>query len=154
MMTTEIIPYNRIHAYDVLEKNVRDRDVWLTDSPGWKQWAVNWEKGGPAFTLIIDEQVVGCAGVILLGHNRGEAWMAISKLLYMYPKTVFKTVRDGLVGIVAEHHLRRVQALVLPDFEAGKRFMSHLGFKYEGTLIAYGPAGEDFEIYGRIQWPS
>ena len=149
-MEVKIIPYEPVHAYDILERNIRECDVQLTGYPDWEQWVENWKTGGPAYTLVIDGQIVGCAGVMLLKWGRGEAWTLLSGLLYQYPKTCFKAVRDGLKGIIRDEGLTRVQALVRPDFEEGKRFMSHLGFKEEGILAAYGPGGEDVIMFGRV----
>jgi RimJ/RimL family protein N-acetyltransferase len=149
-MKIEIITYKREHAYDILDRNVRECDVWLTNAPDWEKWAVGWETSGPSYTLVIDDQIVACAGVVLMNYNRGEAWTLFSPLINKYPKTCFKAIRDELRGIVSEHGLKRVQALVRPGLEVAERFVEHLGFEKEGVLVAFGPGGEDMTMYGRI----
>lgn len=145
-----IVPYQTVHAYEILERNVREQDLWLSDFPEWDRWVKEWKESGPAYTLIIDDQVVGCAGVILLGWNRGEAWTLFSSLLYRYKLTVIKSIRTYLERIARAHKLKRIQAQVRSDFREGMRFMEFMGFESEGVLKAFGPRGEDIIMYARI----
>ncbi len=149
-MKIDVIPYEPAHAYAILDRNVREQDLWLSSYPDWEKWTKGWKDGGPAHTLIIEDEIVACGGVVLLEWKRGEAWTLLSSLFYKYPKTVFRLVRDNLNRIIQEHDLRRVQALVKPDFITARNFMMHLGFQNEGLLKAFGPRGEDLLMFARI----
>lgn len=150
-MKIEIIQYEPVHAYTILDRNVREENLWLSKYPDWEKWVKGWKDSGPAFTLIIDGEIVGCAGVILLDWRRGEAWSLLSTLLYKYKKITFRAIKNGLDKIVKEKKLRRVHSLVNPESELNKEFMKHLGFKNEtpNGLKSFGPNGETLLMYGR-----
>lgn len=150
-MKTEIMPFEKMHAYTILERNVREEDTQLSALPDWEEWVEKWEKNGPAFTLIIDGEVVGCAGVVMMGWKRGEAWTLLSQLFYKYKKTSYKAIRNGLNSIIKNEGLRRVQASIYEGTEkVCGEFLEHLGFKWEGKHIKYGPNGENVHVYARI----
>ena len=145
-----LVPFETVHAYDILDRSIRDSDMWLTDSPDWEKWIKRWKADGPAQTLVIDGQVIGCGGVTLLEWNQGQAWTLFSPLIDKYPVACFRAIRNGLTQVIAEHGLQRVQAFVKADFEVGKRFVECFGFQSEGVMKAFGPAKEDVIMYGRI----
>jgi RimJ/RimL family protein N-acetyltransferase len=148
--TPIIVPYYPAHAYEVLQRNVREQDLWLSDYPEWDQWVQGWKDGGPAYTLIMDDQVVGCAGVVLLEWGRGEAWTLLSSLFYRYKLTAIRFIKKYLQRIAEDEELKRVQAQVRCDFEAGKRFIEFLGFEREGVLRRFGPNSEDIVMYSKL----
>ena len=150
-MKTEIIQYEPIHAYTILERNVREEDMWLSKYPDWEKWTKGWKDSGPAYTLVIDGEIVGCAGVVLMDWNRGEAWTLLSSLFYRYKKTVFKAIKNNLESIIKDKKLRRVQSLVYDGTEKiCGNFLEHLGFEWEVKLEKYGPNGENLHLYKRI----
>ena len=150
-MNIKVISYEPVHAYEIIDRNIKTHDVRLTDNPDWKEFAENCKSGGPAYTLIIDGKIIFSAGVILLEWNKGEAWLLISNLFYRYKYTGFRLIKKYLAQIIETNKLRRVQALVAPEFESGKHFLTRLGFVEEADrLKAYGPDGEDFSMFGRI----
>ena len=150
-MKIEIIQYEPIHAYTILERNVREEDMWLSKYPDWEKWSKGWKDGGPAYTLVIDGEIVGCAGVVLMDWNRGEAWTLLSSLFYKYKKTVFKAIKNNLESIINDKKLRRVQAIVYDGTEKiCGNFLEHLGFSWEAKHRKYGPNGEDVHIYAKV----
>lgn len=150
-MKIEIIPYEPMHAYAILERNVREEDIWLSKFPDWDKWVKGWRNNGPAFTLVVDGEIVGCAGVVLMEWSRGEAWTLLSSLFYKYKKTTFKAIKNVLDSIIRDKKLRRVQAVIYEGTEkVCGNFLEHLGFEWEGTHRKFGPNGENVHIYGRI----
>jgi len=150
-MKIEVVPYTPLHAYEVINKNVTERGLQLSKLPDYERYAKEWGEGGPAFTLIIDGEVVGCAGVALTAWNRGEAWTLLSTLFYKYKKTSYKSIKIGLEKIIKEYKLRRIQAVVFDGTEeVCGRFLYHLGFEWEGKHKGYGPHGETMHSYGRV----
>ena len=147
-MNIEVRDYKKEDAYTILNKNIREHDA--QDTSEFETYAELWGKEGPAYTIVVDGEVVFCGGVVNIGWNRGEAWTLMSKLFYKYPKTCFKICRNQLNKVIEEHKFARVQALVDPKLYGGVRFMEHLGFEKEGLLKKYGPQSEDMWMMGRI----
>jgi RimJ/RimL family protein N-acetyltransferase len=145
-MEIEVIPYKKEHAYLIYE-NIRERDAGISSDID--ELSAAWERQGPAYTVIIDGELVFCGGFILMGWNRAEAWTLMSDLFYKYPKACFKICRDYTNKVINEYGLKRVQAIIDVDFEAGVRFAERLGYEEEGRLKAYGPDGEDMLMFGR-----
>ena len=148
-MKIKTVKFEKIHAYEILDRSVREDDFWLSGQD-WERAIDIWAEEGPAYTMIIDDQLVACGGVTLLGWRRGEAWILLSPLFSKYPKSTYVTVKASLDGMIEDNNLRRVQAIVNPEFPAHSRFLKHLGFEYEGTLRSYGINAEDLFMFGRI----
>jgi RimJ/RimL family protein N-acetyltransferase len=146
----ELVRYEPLHAYTILDRSVRERDIWLSAYPDWDKWAEGWKKAGPAFTLLCDGQPVICGGILMMGWQRGQAWILPSTLFCKHVKQSYRLIKQKMMDIQRAYDLRRIEALVEPGFEAGKRFMEHLGFTNEGLLKRYGPRGEDMFMYGRV----
>ena len=126
----EIIPYEPIHAYEIIERNVREQEIHLRDAPDWEETAKGWKDYGPAFTMVVDNQVVACAGVTILEPGMGEAWSLLSTLFYKHVKTAFKEMKERLDWIVKEYKLHTLRAFVKKDkgFEPSCHLLQHLGF--------------------------
>ena len=95
-----------------------------------------------------DDAIVACCGIVNFQFNRGEAWMIPSYLFPKFAFSVIKLFKSMLPDIARRGKFHRVQATSF-DAEHDKYF-ELLGFKYEGTLLAYGPAGEDVRMYGMV----
>jgi hypothetical protein len=151
-MDIEIIQYEPIHALDIFERNIKENDAQLSRYPNWDETVKGWKLHGPAFTLVVDDQIVGCAGVTLNKHI-GEAWTLFSSLFYKHSRLVYKTIKEYLNNIAKEHQLKRIQAYVDPirSLEVCDRFLIHLGFKLETPdgLENFGPVGQTLYLYGR-----
>lgn len=151
-MKIEIIQYEPIHALNIFERNIKEEDVQLSRYPDWEEAVNGWKTHGPAFTLVIDNQVICCAGVTLNKHI-GEAWTLFSSLFYKHSRFIYKTIKKYLNNIAEENQLIRIQAYVDPirGFMVCDRFLKHLGFKLEtpdGSENA-GPIGQTLYLYGR-----
>jgi len=149
-MKTEIVPFETDHARSIIERNEKEGKKFPSNGIDLNDVMKAWKDGGPAYTLIIDGEVVVSSGVVLMGWKRGEAWTLLSSLFYKFKKESYKAIKEGLEGIVKKEGLRRVQSMIKPDLESGPSWMKHLGFTYEVTLEAFGPNGEDFDLYKRI----
>lgn len=150
-MNKQLIKFDPAHAYDVIDRNVREQDVWLSKWPEWKETVLDWKNKWPAYTLIIDGEVVGSGGVVLMGYGRGEAWLLLSSLFYKYKLTSIRFIKKLFLEILESHDLKRVQATVDVTHLKAMRFADIFGLEYEGTLRHYGPAGQDLAMFGRIR---
>lgn len=104
-----------------------------------------------AFTGISDDgRVVVCAGVADLWENRGEAWSVLNPVC----KREFLGIHNAVKRFLDVCPIRRIEAAVDIDFEAGHRWARLLKFELETTRArAYLPSGNDAAIYVRVkQW--
>ena len=146
----EVVEYKPEHAMKIMEMNLRDKEDWLRGIEV-EKWFYTWRDGGPAYTLMVDDSPIACAGVILQGWNRGEAWSLLSTLFYQHKIKTYRLIKSGLDNIILENELRRVQTFIDAEFPASIDFIECLGFALEGRLRAYGPHGEDYLLYSRIK---
>lgn len=102
---------------------------------------------GPAYTAMINDQVIVCAGVMLMWPGVGTAWAVTSPLIEKYALAGSTAVMYGLRDIISEHKLHRVQAPVYEHFKRGIRWVEFLGFHKEGLMIGYGREKENYWLY-------
>ena len=115
----EVVPYCSEHAVDVLKRNIAEKRLTIGLPNDWQETAKEWEATGPAYTLIVDGTIVACAGVVLIGGHRGEAWSVMSSLIGRNRKALFKAIKEGLDKIIRDFHLVRVQSTVFEGVECG-----------------------------------
>jgi L-amino acid N-acyltransferase YncA len=149
-MKIELVKYQAVHGYDILGRNVKEQNLQLSRYPDWENTIKAWEAAGPSFTLLVEDKIVGSAGVVLHSEGRGEAWALLSSLFFNYKKTSLKYIKNKLSVIAENYSLRRVQILVDPNNLKALIFAERLGFQQEGLLRAYGSNGEDYFMFSRI----
>jgi len=125
-MTPRLIPFKAEHLLDFVDRDL----VMLCDI----ELGVARERGGPAFTGMIDDTVLGCAGVTLLWPGVGIAWMVLSKEIDHFGIWMTKMVRAALSDVMRSCNLRRVEAVVLADDARNLRWIRTLGFARENGL--------------------
>jgi hypothetical protein len=124
----------------------RDEDAKESISKGVLE---TWAKG-PAYTLLIEDEIVLSAGIVLLGWNRGEAWLSASSLISKYQKSSFKIIRGMLDFLAKKSGLKRVQTFTRCDSEISERFVRHLRFGFEGIARNMGPNNEDLKQWAKV----
>lgn len=102
---------------------------------------------GQAFTVLVDERVVACGGLVELHANVAEAWGLVGADAGPYLLFMTRAVRR----VFAACGYRRVQTVVARDHHAGHRWARLLGLRFEGVLRAYFPDGSDGALYARVQ---
>lgn len=108
------------------------------------------EREGLAWTAIADGKVVGCGGIKLFWDGVGEAWAAYPADRRRWAFAIARITKRMLRTIMREHHLRRVQAVVVEGFPCGMRFARWLGFTLEGRMARYAPDGQDAYLYSLV----
>ena len=73
--------------------------------------------------------------------------MAITPKGKRHARLWLPAVKNVLVWLSRSGRYRRIQADAVKEFEAGNRFLVHLGFKKESEMPKYGPNGETFVRY-------
>ena len=110
------------------------------------------DANGPAYTGLVNGEVAGFAGIILMWPGVGEGWILGSDLFASNKLWFVRNVKKYLEKIMNTHDLHRVQTTVMHGQTGLVRLVEFLGMKFEGRLRHYGPNGEDYLMYGRISW--
>ena len=100
-------------------------------------------------TITIDGKPVLCGGVIEYWPGRGEIWALIDK----NTKKDFVAIHRATMAFLDECPHNRLEAVVVADFDAGKRWIGMLGFRLETPepMKAYCPNGADAYLYARFK---
>lgn len=103
---------------------------------------------GPAGTLMAAGVPVACAGLMMVGEHRAVAWAILARDCAPRMRALHRAVSRFLETC----GVRRVETVVLCDFEAGHRWARMLGFKMEAERMeAYDAAGNAYALYARVQ---
>jgi RimJ/RimL family protein N-acetyltransferase len=102
---------------------------------------------GPCFTAFAGRDVIACAGICKFWEGRAQVWSMLSPLMGTYKKTIHKAVKT----FIQNYRVTRLECVVDPRNDEAVRWARHLGFRFEGTMEAYTPAGEDQVMFVRIE---
>ncbi len=91
---------------------------------------------GPAWTAVVDDRPIGCAGVVMPWPGVGMAWMVLSEEIERHGIWLCKTVVAFLSETVNRHGLHRVEAVALVDSPRNQRWLSRMGFHVEQHGVA------------------
>lgn len=94
-----------------------------------------------------DNELLVCAGIMMPWQGYGISWALLSPNASKHPHFVHKAVLEGLHYFINRFKLRRVEANVNIQEEKARRWATHLGFREESVMPAYGPNGETFIRY-------
>lgn len=143
MINPVLVPYKAAHLM-----SFEDRDKWTVNS--W-QIALGRETG-PAFTGMVDDQIIGCAGVMLPWPGMGIAWVTVSPVAVLYHGYwMTRSCRRVLNDVVRAFNLHRLEAVALADSDTNQRWLELLGFvREDGRATAYLPDKRDVIRYERI----
>ena len=147
-MKTEIIQYKPLHAFELYDRQIRESEFVLSAVPGWDEAAMRWAGMGPAFTLMVDNRVEACGGIIMIDETFGECWLLIPKSAYGI--IIYRAIIKKLSELMKQCKFRRLQAFVLEGFDHGENLVKRLGFELEGRLRKYGPNGENLHLYAKV----
>lgn len=100
--------------------------------------------------LLVDDQVVACAGVQQFSPRAGELWMRTGILVDKYPLALAKATKIYLAA-VKRFNLKRVQVTVNCNNTKALRWSGRLGFQVEGRMRGYGPNGEDVYMMSKVE---
>jgi RimJ/RimL family protein N-acetyltransferase len=139
-------PYRKGDIYQIALATYEQKYVDFFGYEGLEErFLPNW-----AFTVIKDNNVVGCGGIYIYWEGVAEVWLFLSthfKLNYIRPVIMIKHLLDELVK---ENNLIRLQASISAELTTNIRFIEWLGFKREGLQEKFGPWHDDHILYARI----
>ena len=81
----------------------------------WLAFAAGYRDAGLAYTLVDDDTVLGCAGLMVSGRV-GLAWAALSDAIRARPLVLHRTVKRKLNQVVTQFDLEQVVSTVNNDF--------------------------------------
>lgn len=105
----------------------------------------------PAWTMVVDDEVVACAGLAFMSEGVYRIWAHISDDARGYGKKMIKFMREVLKTVYAKLGIHRITALVRGDRPEYARFIELMGFEYEGTMRQAAPNKTDIRVYGRLE---
>jgi hypothetical protein len=105
---------------------------------------------GPAYTGMVGDQVLGCAGIVRLWPGVGEAWTIFSDEVCRHPLWLQKAVKTVIGTTMLTLSLSRLQAVARADSERNCRWLQSLGFTWEGNMPKFGSDGATYARYARI----
>jgi len=126
MTRPRLVPFKAEHMLEFVNRDTLALAEW--------KFAIEKERGGPAFTAIIDDVILGCAGVMLVWPGVGVAWLAASKSMNKHTIWMTRLTRMALTDVMRSFHLHRVEAVVLTSNEHNLRWIELLGFKREKNV--------------------
>ncbi len=112
--------------------------------------AVAIEQHGRAWTGRIGERTMGCAGVLPLGHGRGNAWAMFSLEM---PRRAFPAITAYALRVLDEAQgegFQRIETYVRLEFTAGVRWALRLGFENPFPMRKFN-AGDDYWMMERVR---
>ena len=121
-----LVPFKAEHMLEFVNRDTNTRAEFA--------YALTRERGGPAFTARVGEDILGCAGVILQWPGVGYVWVALDKRAAQYGVWITRTVRHILNDVIRIFNLHRVEAVVLSDDLTNLRWIQTLGFKIENDI--------------------
>lgn len=108
-----------------------------------------------SFTGLINDKVIGCAGLFHLWEGVYEVWLAVDKEIRNNTKIVYriiKTLKKALAELPFE--TTRLHAFVNERLPNNEHFMKVIGFEREAVLENYFPNGANCIVYRRFTgWP-
>ena len=136
------VPYKAEHFLE-LYKESTEGDVGHS-----VQYLAKQHEWNPATTLMYDGRIIACSGVSQLWPGVGALWTLITK---NKPGNgvLFIGIANHWINQIMEGY-RRIQAEVLASDESAVRFAEFMGFECEGLMKSYGPLGQDYYLYARV----
>ncbi len=139
-----IVPFEPDHLTRLLlQPSQANMQAFMTDP----EYAEQLRAAGPAYSLVVGDEVFACAGLIPQWENRAVAWALVASEAGRH----FRAIHQAVLRTFELHPFRRIETAVLQDFEQGHRWVRMLGFEREGLMRAYSPDGQDYDLYARVR---
>ena len=149
MSDVVIVPFENKHAEQILEQGLNSEFLQL--KPEHKKYAFFLKEVGMSFTGLVNNRPIAAGGVFHLWDGVAEGWVLATKEIYKYPVFCAKHIKKRTEMLIKNNNIKRLQTSVKADCEMAIRFAKWLGLKPEGVMKSYGPAGEDFIRFARIE---
>ena len=139
-----VLPYEPDHLRSLLlQRSQSMMQPMLMDV----SYAESLKLGGPAFSAVVDNEIIASLGIIPQWQNRAVAWGLIGENAAQHFIPLHRAVRRFLE--LSDY--RRIETSVATNFKEGHRWAQLLGFKNEGTMKAFTPNGDDCDLYAKVR---
>jgi hypothetical protein len=103
---------------------------------------------GRAWTVMVDQRPICCAGVVEMWAGRGYLWALLAQDAGPHMLRLTRAIRARLDGL----GFKRLEMAVAAGFSASARWARLLGFECETPvpMRAYAPDGTDCYLYARV----
>ena len=118
--------------------------------PGWRALGDMMQGAGPAWTAVLGDRTIACAGFCVHTGGRADAWCFLADGI---PRTAWVALHRAVaarIPQVAVLRVHRIEASTALGWPPGRRWLEMLGFECEGPLRAYGPDRRDFLRFARV----
>lgn len=102
---------------------------------------------GPSFAGVDKGEVLACAGILPQWPGRAIAWA----LMGAGAGRQFTAIHKATKRFLEQQPTKRIETWVLSGFQQGHRWIQMLGFRWEGRMESFTPAGEAGDLYARIR---
>lgn len=137
-----LVPFKSAHAIGLINRDGR--------SGMNLQSLIEKELGGPAYTVMLGDRVLGCCGMVVPWPGVGIGWAFFTQELFKYPLWATRTTRRVMMDLVRVFGIHRLEAVVLSDNPKNQGWIETLGFKREnGCARSYTP---DRRSVTRYEW--
>jgi len=138
----EAQPYKAEHFLELYKESV-EGDVGHA-----VEYLAHQHEWSPATSIFWDGSLVACAGIMNMWPKVGAMWSLISKNIPGNGVLAVRSAKERIENVMQDY--RRIQVEVLTDSDVSVRFIEFLGFTREGTMKSYGPGGQDYYLYARV----
>jgi hypothetical protein len=138
-----IVPYKPEHLTRILLQPSQAMMQPMMNDPEYAEQLV---QAGPAYSLVVGDEVVACAGLMPQWENRAVCWALVGANAGRH----FAAIHKAALRMFTLHPYRRIETAVLCGFEQGHRWMRMLGFKKEGTMAYFSPDGGTYDLYAKV----
>jgi hypothetical protein len=149
MSRVVIVPFENKHAEQMLDIGLNSKLLEL--KPEHRKYTYFLKEVGMSFTGLVDNKPIAAGNVFHLWDGVAEGWVLATKEIYKYPVFCAKHIKKRTEMLIKNNNIKRLQTSVKADCEMAIRFAKWLGLKPEGVMKSYGPAGEDFIRFARIE---
>lgn len=149
MENLEIIPFECAHLKALMPRKFEARELALVDDM--EQRTKEYLDRGMAYTGIIGDQILGCAGIFMLWRGVAEVWSVTTPLVEKYPLAFHRAISRGLKVVERSMGLWRIQVAIHGDHQVSLKWIQRLGFRLEGPMPGYGPDGATYERFAIVR---
>lgn len=140
----KVIPFEAGHLQLLALQEAQSMFEPLRAKPS---YGISLETGGPAFSAVVDDEIIAALGIIPQWENRAVAWGLIGSKARHH----FVPITKAILRFLELTEYRRIETPVDVEFEQGHRWARLLGFEREGRMRAYTPDGRDCDLYARVK---
>lgn len=138
-----------IHPYKYTDALAFDpKQIGVKNQPDYTKWA-KMNELGPGYTIVIDNEIIACAGIRIFWEGAGEVWAIMSNISSKHLKLILEEFGKRLEFTVREMKLRWIQSAIRIDSDKNIRFVQHFGFERKCLMKGYLPDGSDALLYAR-----